>query len=128
MKPVPSIECGCRGESTSLLMEHMQFRGHRRIRHMKRRNLYWSCIVRRPCVVRPCIEFPFYCSAPFTLSATTQVQDTHHPSLWLPMQTVLSKGAGCAGWGRHPFLQCHFRPPALKKQTILAPKMWAREP
>ena len=29
---------------------------------MKRGNLYWSCIVRRPCIVRPCIEYPVYFS------------------------------------------------------------------
>ena len=29
-----------------------------------RGNLYWSSIVRRPCVVRPCVAHPLCCSAP----------------------------------------------------------------
>ena len=34
---------------------------------LKRGYVYWSCIVRHPCItVRPCIEFPLYCSAPCT--------------------------------------------------------------
>ena len=30
--------------------------------------LYWSYIVRRPCFVRPCIEYPLYCSAPYIVT------------------------------------------------------------
>ena len=30
------------------------------------RKLYWSCIVRRPCIARPCIEYPLYCRGPCT--------------------------------------------------------------
>ena len=33
-------------------------------------NLYWSWIIRRPCIVQPGIEYPLYCSAPCTLFAS----------------------------------------------------------
>ena len=32
----------------------------------QRGNLHWSCIARRPCIVRSCSEYPWYCSAPCT--------------------------------------------------------------
>ena len=53
-----SLPWSCRGGARSCIV--------RQTIVLKCGNLCWLCVVGRPCIVRSCIEYPLYCSAPCT--------------------------------------------------------------
>ena len=99
---------------------------------LKRGSLCWSCVVRRPCIVRSCIEYPWEIQAKFWKSAlncrnpqTTLTQPPHRrlSNLCLPPTAVLSDSSlGSSAFKVRSEVQiyltccynCHHRPLPLE--------------